>query len=184
MSDDPDPGQRSSSATATEAAESGRVIDILFPEDKFEDNETRVLAARLRMAAETALDMAATGPGALTLLLSDDDEVRVLNRRFRGADKPTNVLSFPAEATMPEPDEPLYLGDVILARETLAREADAQGKSFLDHATHLAIHGVLHLLGYTHEAEEDAARMETLEIAALARLGLPDPYVETTLVST
>jgi ssRNA-specific RNase YbeY (16S rRNA maturation enzyme) len=98
MSDDPDPGQRSSSATATEAAESGHVIDILFPVDKFEDNETRVLAARLRMAAETALDMAATGPGALTLLLSDDDEVRVLNRRFRGADKPTNVLSFPAEA--------------------------------------------------------------------------------------
>jgi len=183
MSDDPDPGQRSSNATATEAAASGHVIDILFPEDQSSE-ESRVLVARLRMAAETALDMAETGPGALTLVLSRDDEVRVLNRQFRGADKPTNVLSFPADATMPEPDEPPYLGDVILARETLAREAAAQGKSFLDHATHLAIHGVLHLLGHTHEAEEDAARMEALEVAALSRLGVPDPYVETTLAST
>jgi len=181
MSDDPDPGQRSSDAT--EAAASSHVIDILFPEDKSSE-ESRVLVARLRMAAETVLDMAETGPGALTLVLSRDDEVRALNRQFRGADKPTNVLSFPADPTMPEPGEPPYLGDVILARETLARESTALGKSFLDHATHLAIHGVLHLLGHTHEAEEDAARMEALEVAALARLGVPDPYVEATLAST
>ncbi len=167
-----------------DAAAYGHAIDVLLPEDQPEDEEARVLGKRLRVAAETALDAAEAGPGALTVALSGDEEVRVLNRQFRGADKPTNVLSFTAEYTAPEPGEPPYLGDVILARETLAREADAQGKSFLDHATHLVVHGVLHLLGHTHDAEEDAARMESLEVAVLARLGLPDPYAETTLAET
>ena len=104
--------------------------------------------------------MAEVRRGAVTILLSDDEWVRALNRQFRGADKPTNVLSFPAEGAATEPGAPPYLGDVILALETVAREAGAQGKSFLDHATHLAVHGVLHLLGHTHDADEDAARMD------------------------
>lgn len=184
MSDDPDPGQSWNAAAITDAAAPSHAIDVLVPDDQSETTESRALAERLRAAAETALDMAEAGPGALTLALSDDEEVRALNRQFRGADKPTNVLSFPAEYTVPEPGAPPYLGDVILARETVAREADAQGKSFNDHATHLVVHGVLHLLGYTHDADEDAARMEALEVAALARLGLPDPYAETILAET
>ncbi len=184
MNDDPDPGQRSNAAATTDAATSGHAIDVLFPEDQPERDETRALAERLRVAAETALGMAEARPGAVTILLSDDEEVRALNRQFRGADKPTNVLSFPAEGAATEPGALPYLGDVILALETVAREAGAQGKSFLDHATHLAVHGVLHLLGHTHDADEDAARMEALEVAALARLGLPDPYAETTLAET
>jgi probable rRNA maturation factor len=167
----------------TDAAEL-HAIDVFLPEDQSESEEAHAFAERLRLAAETALDTAEAGPGELTIALTQDEEVRALNRQFRGADKPTNVLSFPAEYTAPEPGAPPYLGDVILARETVAREADAQGKSFLDHATHLVVHGVLHLLGHTHDADEDSARMESLEVAALARLGLPDPYAETTLAET
>ncbi|RIA55369.1 rRNA maturation RNase YbeY [Dichotomicrobium thermohalophilum] len=184
MSDDPDPGQRSSGAATTDTAASGHAIDVVLPEDQSECDDTRAIANRLCAAAEIALEMAETGPGAVTVVLSNDEEVRALNRHFRGADKPTNVLSFPAEYTAPEPGAPPYLGDVIVARETVAREAGEQGKSFLDHATHLVVHGVLHLLGYTHDAEDDAERMEALEVAALERLGLPDPYAEATLAET
>lgn len=181
MNDDPDPGQRPNAAATADAAASGFAIDVLLPEAQSETPEVRALVERLLVAAETALEMAGASPGAVTILLSDDEEVRALNRQFRGADKPTNVLSFSAGGGATEPGAPPYLGDVILALETVALEADAQGKSFPDHATHLAVHGVLHLLGHTHDAEEDAARMEALEVAALARLGLPDPYAETTL---
>lgn len=185
MSDDPDPGQRwNRAATQTGDTASEHLIDVVLPEDQPETDESRALAIRLRVAAEAALNTAEAGPGAVTLVLTDDEEVRALNRAFRAADKPTNVLSF-AEPETPQPlGEPAYLGDVILARETVAREAGEQGKSFLDHASHLVVHGVLHLLGYTHDAEEDAARMEALEVAALARLGLPDPYAETPLAET
>jgi len=185
MSDDPDPGQRWNRA-ATQAGDtaSEHVIDVVLPEDQPETDEMRALAERLRVAAEAALDTAEAGPGALTLVLTDDEEVRALNRAFRGADKPTNVLSFPEPETPQALEEPPYLGDVILARETIVREAGEQNKSFPAHASHLVVHGVLHLLGYTHDADEDAARMEALEVVALARLGLPDPYAEISLAET
>jgi probable rRNA maturation factor len=115
----------------------------------------------------------------LALALSDDEAVRALNRDWRSKDKPTNVLSFPA-ATPGEPAcGPVHWGDVIIAYETTAREAEEAGKSFADHAAHLAVHGFLHLAGYDHEKDIDAEVMEGLERAILARIGIPDPYSET-----
>ncbi len=113
----------------------------------------------------------------LSLVLADDAALRELNREFRGQDKPTNVLSFPAEEK-PQPGAPLVLlGDVVLAYETVAREARAQGKSLAEHTAHMVVHGVLHLLGFDHERGGSVAeRMEALETQILAKLGIPNPY--------
>ncbi|MGJ3231759.1 MAG: rRNA maturation RNase YbeY [Oceanicaulis sp.] len=110
-------------------------------------------------------------PGDVVVLLTDDETVHALNKRFRNQDKPTNVLSFPA------PSSENYPGDVALAYETCAREAEAAGKSLADHALHLVLHGVLHLNGYDHQEEGEAAEMEALESAILTGLGLDDPYL-------
>jgi probable rRNA maturation factor len=110
--------------------------------------------------------------------LADDAAQRRLNRDYRGRDRPTNVLAFPAWATgdrVPA-EAPLLLGDVVLAFETVAREARRQNKPLADHLRHLVVHGVLHLLGYDHRAPDEAAIMESLETAILRGLGLPDPY--------
>jgi probable rRNA maturation factor len=117
-------------------------------------------------------------PLELTLVLADDATVRRLNRTHRGLDKPTNVLSFGAswDGLALPPSAPMMLGDVVLARETMAAEAADQGKALADHFVHLTVHGVLHLLGYDHEKTPDAEVMEALEIAVLARLGVADPY--------
>ena len=109
--------------------------------------------------------------GTVSLLLADDETLHQLNRDFRGKDKPTDVLSFPAH----EMDRPL-LGDVAVALGVSARDADAQGIGLADHLTHLLVHGYLHLLGHDHEGEAEAALMEGLEIKALASLGIPNPY--------
>src|SRR6185312_4442614 len=129
-------------------------------------------------AARAALAVAGGMPDAaeLSIVLGDDTLAHSLNRQWRGQDKPTNVLSFPvAPMTLP-PGAPHLLGDVVLAFETLAAEAAAQGKPLAHHLRHLVVHGVLHLMGYDHEAAGDAARMEALEVAVLAELGVPDPY--------
>jgi probable rRNA maturation factor len=120
-------------------------------------------------ALASALGAETGAAGEVALALGDDAFVRDLNARFRGKDKPTNVLSFPAQDTG-------FLGDVALARETLAREADEQGKQQRDHALHLLVHGILHLLGYDHETDDQATIMEDLERRVLARLELSDPY--------
>ena len=106
--------------------------------------------------------------GGLCLVLADDALQRRLNREFRGRDKPTNVLSFDGA--------PAALGDVVLALETIAAEAQAQGKPLADHLAHLVVHGVLHLLGYDHETQGQARSMERLEFEILAGLGIGDPY--------
>lgn len=126
----------------------------------------------------------------LSLVLENDAGMRVLNRDFRGQDKPTNVLSFAAldgaaesalESRGKLPNSaaglPVYLGDVILALETLKKEAKSQGKSLRQHYVHLVVHGVLHLLGFDHERAKDALAMEDLERNVLAGLGWPDPYL-------
>jgi len=133
-------------------------------------------AGRSRCAALAG----AAGPVEIDLCLSDDAAVRALNRDYRGKDKPTNVLSFPglegAVAGLLPPEAPRPLGDIVLAYETCAKEAQDQGKSLGDHVQHLVVHGVLHLLGYDHEEEAEAAEMETLEVRILAGLGIADPY--------
>lgn len=125
----------------------------------------------------------------VSVRLTDDAEIRRLNRSHRGCDTATNVLAFPATDCIPGerpplPPEgvPLALGDVVLALETVRTEAIAQGKSLAHHVHHLVVHGVLHLAGYDHQMGDDAAAMEGLEIAALTGLGVPDPYVPVTPV--
>ena len=103
--------------------------------------------------------------------MASDAKLRALNRDFRGKDKPTNVLSFPAAANAEG-----YRGDIAIAYGVTAREAKAAGKSFADHAAHLVVHGVLHLAGYDHERARDAKIMEPLEVKILAGLGIADPY--------
>jgi probable rRNA maturation factor len=111
-------------------------------------------------------------PGIVSVALSSDANVALLNERFRGKAKPTNVLSFPAGAGAPEGQ----FGDLILALETVEREAQEQGIPFEHHLQHLVVHGVLHLLGYDHETTADAERMEAIEIVILSKLGVANPY--------
>lgn len=108
--------------------------------------------------------------GELSIALIDDVQIRTLNRDFRHKDKPTNVLSFPNDGPAP------LLGDIVLAFETVTREADEKSISLEHHIAHLLIHGFLHLQGYDHETEADAAEMEALEITALASLNIDNPY--------
>ena len=122
-----------------------------------------------RAAARALADRSAAG--GVVILLADDAALQRLNRDFRGKDKPTNVLSFPAPAN-PEG----HLGDIAIAYGVTAREAEPAGKSLADHAAHLAVHGVLHLLGYDHQTTAEAEVMESLERATLAALGIADPY--------
>ena len=112
----------------------------------------------------------------ITVRFAFDDEVRSLNKQFCKKDAPTNVLSFPA-AGMPGQEE-APLGDIILAYETIEKEAKEQGKRFADHTCHLILHGVLHLLGYDHDTDEKASEMETLERKILGELSISDPYGE------
>jgi probable rRNA maturation factor len=138
------------------------------------------LCRRAVEAALAAAEIGATG-GAIGVALATDAELRDLNRTWRGQDKPTNVLSFPSgEKASDQPGAPPpHYGDVILAFETVAREAREQGKSLSDHTTHLLVHGVLHLFGYDHEADDEAEIMERLETRILAGIGIADPYLET-----
>jgi probable rRNA maturation factor len=125
----------------------------------------------VRRAARAALAGARrSGRKSLTVALADDRRVRLLNARDRKQDKPTNVLSYPS-------GERGFLGDVVLARQVVWREARAQGKTAAAHLSHLVVHGTLHLLGYDHETgDADAERMEALERRILESLGIADPY--------
>lgn len=130
---------------------------------------------KIFVAALEALVAEGRNAAEINILLSDDETVRALNSQFRGANKPTNVLSFPA-ADGPGMDT--MLGDIILGYETIARESTEQGKPFLHHAQHLTMHGVLHLLGFDHELPDEAQKMEALETALCRKLGIADPYHE------
>lgn len=129
------------------------------------------------IAAAIAAANRATGPtrGEVTVIVDDDARIQSLNRQWRGFDKPTNVLSFPAPDH--PPGDPPYLGDIAISYETTAREAADEGKSFGAHLAHLSVHGFLHLMGYDHESDADTAEMEGLERDILARIGISDPYV-------
>ncbi len=136
------------------------------------------IEAQARRAVEAAFAVAPQAPRSpveISLLLTDDAGMRELNRAWRGLDKPTNVLSFPGSGPS-SPEGVRHLGDIALAFETVAREAAEEHKSLADHVAHLIVHGTLHLLGHDHAADEEADAMEALEAAALARLGIADPY--------
>lgn len=139
------------------------------PEDALHDICVRSVAAAAGHAE-------AAGRGTLTILFSDDAVIQALNARFRGKDKPTNVLSFPAPAAATMPGAPRHIGDIALAYETVAREAETERKPFEHHLTHLVVHGFLHLFGYDHETPEEAEEMENLERRILESLAIGDPY--------
>jgi len=118
----------------------------------------------------------------VSFLFADDAAVQILNRDWRGRDKPTNVLSFAANEGG-GPVTPL-LGDIAIAQQTVAREAVEQSKSFEDHLTHMVVHGLLHLIGHDHENDTEAEEMEALERQILTDLSIADPYADTELLST
>ena len=155
-------------------------VDTPCPEWRAVLPDCDILCRRAALAALMAAPM--NGNRADTeigIRLTDDGESRTLNQRYRNIDAPTNVLSFPTTdgaPGAPPPGMPLALGDVVLAFETIRREAETQGKTLADHLGHLVVHGVLHLLGYDHQGEAQAVAMEHLEIAVLAGLGVADPY--------
>lgn len=138
----------------------------------------RILGVELivHRAIAAVLEQAGIGDGEVAVLLCDDARIREINRAWRGKDEATNVLSFPAATGTPI----RLFGDIALAYETVLREAAAEDKMPEAHLTHLAAHGMLHLLGYDHENERDADVMENRERAILAKLGFDDPYAEPT----
>ena len=143
-------------------------IDVQVQSPLWDAEPAAAQTVRAAIEAAAALVPAA---GEVSVLLTDDASVRDLNRAWRGLDKPTNVLSFPAAKA-----GGALLGDIAIAYETLAGEAAADTKPFLHHLAHLAVHGFLHLLGYDHQTDSQADAMEGLERAALARLDIADPY--------
>lgn len=164
------------------------LVDTVIEEPRWETAGLETLAEQ---AARAVLDELGLDPSGFLICVMgcDDDRIAALNADFRGKPKPTNVLSWPAEEResdqaglapdLPEPgdsDDPAELGDIAIAWGVCQAEAADQGKPFDAHVTHLVAHGVLHLLGYDHETDEDAALMEGIEIRALARLGIANPY--------
>jgi probable rRNA maturation factor len=146
------------------------LIDIRMADRRW--RKVRGLSARLRQSAELALKRGKAPVGSrLTILLADDRYLKDLNHQFRGKNKPTNVLSFPADRAKDS-----YLGDIALAYGVTAEEARIGTAHFVDHAMHLTVHGVLHLLGFDHETKRGAAVMEPLETRILNELGVADPY--------
>lgn len=142
------------------------------------DAETVIQRAVAAAAESVDEDVA---EAEVAVMLTDDAGIRTLNSNWRGLDKPTNVLSFPAlqpEGARKQGDAPRMLGDIAIAYETMRREADEEQKPFDHHLSHLAVHGFLHLVGYDHENDDDAEEMEALETQILAHLGIPDPYAD------
>jgi probable rRNA maturation factor len=129
-----------------------------------------------KSAVLAAAKAVSTRRAELAIVLSDDSAVRTLNRQWRDKNAPTNVLSFPAPTRGKGRSASPYIGDVVIAYQTTAREAAAEGKPFNHHLAHLAVHGFLHLLGYDHSNDHDAETMERLERRILARIGIDDPY--------
>ena len=133
----------------------------------------------VKKAVLAAAKAVSTPPAELAIVLGDNSAIRALNRDWRGKNAPTNVLSFPAAAAGKTRSASPYIGDIVIAYQTVAREAVAEGKPFSHHLAHLAIHGFLHLLGYDHENDRDAQKMERLERKILKRMAIPDPYAPT-----
>ncbi|MBW6527607.1 rRNA maturation RNase YbeY [Sphingomonas sp. RHCKR7] len=154
-----------------------------WPDDSWE--QRALAAARAAVGHTPHGDLLTTAAAVeVSVRLTDDGEVHALNRQYRGKDKPTNVLSFPMvqpdlldTVSQNSDDGELLLGDIVLAHGVCAREAEERGIAVADHFTHLVVHGTLHLLGYDHMSDEEGDAMEEIERAALADLGVADPYL-------
>ncbi len=154
-----------------------------WPEEaKLVELSARVFGAAAERLAAVEGQPFPKGETEVSLVFTDDDAIREINAQWRGQDKPTNVLSFPAYPIEPGDMPGPMLGDIVIARETVEREAGELEKSFDDHLTHLLVHGFLHLLGYDHMETDEAETMEALETGILASLGLSDPYAGQGLV--
>jgi probable rRNA maturation factor len=164
------------------------LVETMVEDARWEAFGLAPLAERAGRAALSGAGLPVEG-FSISVMGCDDARIAALNADFRGKPQPTNVLSWPSDergaefaGEVPEPpepgnpDDPESLGDIAISWETCAREAEVQGKPMADHVTHLIVHGVLHLLGYDHIEEEDAAVMEGLEVRVLASLGVSDPY--------
>jgi probable rRNA maturation factor len=154
------------------------LVETIVEDPRWDEAGLPAIAER---AARAALVQAGRAPERheISLLACDDARIAALNADFRGKARPTNVLSWPAfEGAPPVPGagEPLFLGDLAMAFDTCAAEAAEAGVPLAEHAAHLVVHGVLHLLGHDHEDDTQAEAMEALERKALASMGLPDPY--------
>jgi probable rRNA maturation factor len=145
--------------------------------DSWGDEQRLVaLSRRIFDVAAKELELKGSKSVEISLLFADDARVQPLNRYWRAMDKPTNVLSFPSAILQPGVALPPVLGDIVLAYETIEREAEEEDKPFDNHVSHLLLHGFLHLLGYDHQIEAEAARMEAIETRILGLLAIPDPY--------
>ena len=164
------------------------LVDCVIEDSRWVDAGLEALSLRAAEAAFAVLGLPEAG-FTLAVMGCDDARIATLNGEFRGKEKPTNVLSWPAwdlaadadggAPDAPEqgkPDDPESLGDIAIAYDTCAREATEAGKPLADHVTHLVVHGLLHCLGYDHIRDGDAALMEGTEVRILATLGLSDPY--------
>ncbi|MFX0541213.1 rRNA maturation RNase YbeY [Roseovarius sp. S4756] len=161
------------------------LMDVMIEDRRWRALDLEPLAER---AGRAALKHLRLDPAAfeISLLACNDARIAALNEDFRGKPQPTNVLSWPSGERgaaragdvpgLPDPAADAELGDIAIAYETCAREAEAGGKPLADHATHLIVHAVLHLLGYDHIRDEDAMLMEACEVAILCKLGISDPY--------
>jgi probable rRNA maturation factor len=146
-------------------------IDVMVDSKRWKDPR-RVKSIVRRAITRAAAGTPSTRGAELAIVLTDDSAIRVLNRDWRGIDKATNVLSFPAKSA----GAAAHLGDIVLAFETIEREAQGEHKPLAHHVAHLAVHGFLHLVGYDHERDEDATAMEQAERDILRHLKIPDPY--------
>ena len=157
------------------------ITEVLVVADCWQTEPDAEAVIQRAIAAAAEIADADVGEAELAVMLTDDAGIRTLNSNWRGIDKPTNVLSFPAlqptGAGGPD-DAPRMLGDIAIAYQTTRKEADDEQKPFDHHLSHLAVHGFLHLIGYDHENDDDAEAMETLEQEILAQLGIPDPYAD------
>jgi probable rRNA maturation factor len=156
------------------------ITEVLVVADCWRDAPDAESVIQRAIAAAAESVEADVSEAELAVMLTDDTGIRTLNSNWRGIDKPTNVLSFPAlqpAGTRKPGDAPRMLGDIAIAYQTMRREADEEQKPFDHHLSHLAVHGFLHLIGYDHEDDDEAEAMESLETEILAQLGIPDPHV-------
>lgn len=151
--------------------------DILIAADCWQAQLDAEAVVQRAIAAAAALVELPAEETEVAVMLADDARIRELNKEWRGQDKATNVLSFPAAQPPGATPQPLMLGDIAIAYETTRLEAETEGKPFQNHLSHLAIHGFLHLLGYDHLDDTEAEEMEGLEREILASLGIADPYL-------